>query len=207
MNKFDEAVEVNAVRGVAHNDEHASEKDSENAALLHETLARTGKSTSAFKTISEVAEELAVQQHVLRFWETKFSQVRPLKRGGGRRYYRPEDVQLLHAIHNLLYTEGYTIKGVQKLLRDMGKKKVLDGVEVVSAKVAGTPKKEPEITAIAAQTSVQLLPQTKLFVSQEAESTPPVKLNRNALTASQKETLDGLLSELKEIRDLIKEKE
>ena len=77
-----------------------------------------GKSAAAFRTISEVANELDVPQHVLRFWETKFSQVRPLKRGGGRRYYRPEDVDQLRHIRDLLYTEGYTIKGVQRLLRD-----------------------------------------------------------------------------------------
>jgi DNA-binding transcriptional MerR regulator len=79
---------------------------------------RLEKSASAFRTISEVAEELDVPQHVLRFWETKFPQVRPLKRGGGRRYYRPEDVDLLRAIRSLLYQEGYTIKGVQKLMRE-----------------------------------------------------------------------------------------
>ena len=77
-----------------------------------------GKSADAFRTISEVSEELDVPQHVLRFWETKFSQVRPLKRGGGRRYYRPSDIELLRRIRDLLYREGYTIKGVQKLLRE-----------------------------------------------------------------------------------------
>jgi DNA-binding transcriptional MerR regulator len=77
-----------------------------------------GKSAAAFRTISEVAQELDVPQHVLRFWESKFTHVRPLKRGGGRRYYRPEDVDLLRRIRALLYTEGYTIKGVQRLLRD-----------------------------------------------------------------------------------------
>lgn len=79
-----------------------------------------GKSAGAFRTISEVADDLDVPQHVLRFWETKFSQVRPLKRGGGRRYYRPEDVELLRHIRDLLYTDGYTIKGVQRLLRESG---------------------------------------------------------------------------------------
>ena len=74
------------------------------------------KSAGAFRTISEVATELGVEQHVLRFWETKFTQIKPLKRGGGRRYYRPEDTDLLKSIHHLLYNEGYTIKGVQKLL-------------------------------------------------------------------------------------------
>lgn len=81
-------------------------------------VRRNGKSEAAFRTISEVADELDVPQHVLRFWEGKFPQVRPLKRGGGRRYYRPDDVALLRRIRDLLYSEGYTIKGVQKLLKD-----------------------------------------------------------------------------------------
>lgn len=86
-------------------------------------VSRRGtKSASAFRTISEVANELEVPQHVLRFWESKFSQVRPLKRGGGRRYYRPEDVELLRRIRALLYDDGYTIKGVQKLLRENGRR-------------------------------------------------------------------------------------
>jgi DNA-binding transcriptional MerR regulator len=81
--------------------------------------ARQGvKSAAAFRTISEVSTDLDVPQHVLRFWESKFTPVRPLKRGGGRRYYRPEDVDLLRRIRNLLYTDGYTIKGVQRLLRE-----------------------------------------------------------------------------------------
>ncbi|OYD85437.1 MerR family transcriptional regulator [Azospirillum brasilense] len=78
----------------------------------------TTKSATAFRTISEVSSDLDVPQHVLRFWEGKFPQLRPLKRGGGRRYYRPEDVDLLRQIQNLLYGEGYTIKGVQRLLKD-----------------------------------------------------------------------------------------
>lgn len=81
---------------------------------------RPRKTADAFRTISEVADELHVPQHVLRFWETKFPQVRPLKRGGGRRYYRPEDVLLLRRVADLLYTHGYTIKGVQRLLREGG---------------------------------------------------------------------------------------
>ena len=78
------------------------------------------KAPDAFRTISEVAEDLDLPQHVLRFWETRFSQIKPLKRGGGRRYYRPEDVELLRRIRQLLYRDGYTIKGVQRLLRDRG---------------------------------------------------------------------------------------
>ena len=84
---------------------------------------KSKKSPGAFRTISEVGEDLDLPTHVLRFWETKFSQVHPLKRGGGRRYYRPEDVQLLSHIRSLLYDEGYTIKGVQKLMREGNLKK------------------------------------------------------------------------------------
>ncbi len=80
------------------------------------------KSPEAFRTISEVASDLDVPQHVLRFWETKFNQIKPMKRGGGRRYYRPEDVDLLRRIRSLLYNDGYTIKGVQKVLRENGGK-------------------------------------------------------------------------------------
>jgi DNA-binding transcriptional MerR regulator len=78
------------------------------------------KSPEAFRTISEVADDLDLPQHVLRFWETRFAQIKPLKRGGGRRYYRPDDIDLLRGIRRLLYGEGYTIKGVQRILRDQG---------------------------------------------------------------------------------------
>ncbi len=83
------------------------------------------KSPDAFRTISEVAEDLDLPQHVLRFWETRFSQIKPMKRGGGRRYYRPDDVDLLKGIRKLLYDQGYTIKGVQKLLKQNGVKFVI----------------------------------------------------------------------------------
>jgi DNA-binding transcriptional MerR regulator len=86
--------------------------------MVDGAVRRLEKSAAAFRTISEVAEELDVPQHVLRFWESKFPQVKPLKRGGGRRYYRPEDVVLLRRIRQCLYQEGYTIKGVQRLLRE-----------------------------------------------------------------------------------------
>jgi DNA-binding transcriptional MerR regulator len=98
-----------------------------------DSARRRGKSASAFRTISEVAGELDVPQHVLRFWETKFPQVRPLKRGGGRRYYRPEDIELLRRIRELLYTEGYTIKGVQRLMRENGVRAVINGPEAEAA--------------------------------------------------------------------------
>ena len=84
------------------------------------------KAPDAFRTISEVADELDVPQHVLRFWETRFGQIKPMKRGGGRRYYRPDDVDLLRGIRHLLYGEGYTIRGVQRILKD-------DGIKAVQA--------------------------------------------------------------------------
>ena len=106
---------------------------------------RVEKSAQAFRTISEVATELDVPQHVLRFWESKFTQVRPLKRGGGRRYYRPEDIDLLRRIRSLLYDDGYTIKGVQRLLKegrgrlpaqraDLAAESALESLRIVSAR-------------------------------------------------------------------------
>jgi DNA-binding transcriptional MerR regulator len=96
------------------------------------------KAATAFRTISEVAEELQVPQHVLRFWETRFSAVRPIKRGGNRRYYRPEDLHLLKVINHLLYTEGYTIRGVQKLLREQGPRQLISHhVNPAQSPVAG----------------------------------------------------------------------
>lgn len=95
----------------------------------------TDKSPDAYRTISEVAEDLDLPQHVLRFWETRFSQIRPLKRGGGRRYYRPDDVELLKGIRYLLYSEGYTIKGVQRILKEQGPR----AVQVIVQGAAGEP--------------------------------------------------------------------
>ena len=83
------------------------------------------KGPDAFRTISEVAGELSLPQHVLRFWETRFTQIKPLKRGGGRRYYRPDDVELLRGIRHLLYGEGYTIRGVQRILKEQGARFVI----------------------------------------------------------------------------------
>ncbi len=102
-------------------------------------LRRPGKSADAFRTISEVAGDLDVPQHVLRFWETRFAQIKPLKRAGGRRYYRPEDIDLLRKIRELLYKHGYTIKGVQRLLRDQG----LDELPVPPQVVAPAPAAAP----------------------------------------------------------------
>jgi len=110
-------------------DSHTSVRQS---VISRATVAsRSKKSKDAFRTISEVSKTLGVQQHVLRFWETKFSAIKPVKRGGGRRYYRPEDVALLQSIHDLLYVEGYTIKGVQKLIKENGKASLITVKPVV----------------------------------------------------------------------------
>ena len=111
------------------------------------------KSASAFRTISEVANELSVPQHVLRFWESKFNQIKPMKRGGGRRYYRPEDIGLLRSIRDLLYHDGYSIKGVQRLLREGGAKSLLDDRELASASSA--PAKAAPGASSAASADVQ----------------------------------------------------
>jgi len=103
---------------------------------------KSPKSATAFRTISEVATELDLPQHVLRFWETKFNAIKPMKRGGGRRYYRPGDVVLLKRIRGLLYDDGYTIKGVQKLLREGGGKTGLPAAEVKAAEARQSPSSE-----------------------------------------------------------------
>lgn len=109
---------------------------------------RAQKSEQAFRTISEVSELLDTPAHVLRFWESKFSQVKPMKRGGGRRYYRPEDVSLLRGIRELLYVDGLTIKGVQKVLREQGQKHVANLVDTPDAVDTPAPKEAaPEASA------------------------------------------------------------
>jgi DNA-binding transcriptional MerR regulator len=111
------------------------------------------KGPEAFRTISEVAEEMDLPQHVLRFWETRFPQIKPLKRGGGRRYYRPDDVDLLRAVKQLLYGEGYTIKGVQKLMREQGAASVargLSGREAAATTKAANAFETPAATSPAA---------------------------------------------------------
>jgi DNA-binding transcriptional MerR regulator len=88
------------------------------------------KSAEAFRTISEAADELGVAQHVLRFWESKFTFIKPMKRAGGRRFYRPADIALLATVRRLLHEEGYTIKGVQKLYRETGFRQISEGADV-----------------------------------------------------------------------------
>ncbi len=109
------------------------------------------KAPEAFRTISEVANELNVPKHVLRFWEAKFAQLKPMKRGGGRRYYRPEDVALLRGIRFLLYDDGYTIRGVQKILREQGPRFVMEQRPPVEEDKKTTVTIEREIPDVAAE--------------------------------------------------------
>lgn len=115
-------------------------------ALAHR---RGAKSADAFRTISEVAGDLEVPQHVLRFWETRFVQIKPLKRAGGRRYYRPEDIELLRRIRELLYKHGYTIKGVQRLLKDNGLIEVPTSAAPAMAPAVAVPKSMPPPVPVA----------------------------------------------------------
>jgi DNA-binding transcriptional MerR regulator len=132
------------------------------------------KSPDAFRTISEVAEDLDLPQHVLRFWETRFTQIKPMKRGGGRRYYRPDDIELLKGIRTLLYDQGYTIKGVQKLLKQNGNKFVIaigsgdmDAVEALSASMAEEKPATPALRPAASEEDQLVgkarLPSTRRF--------------------------------------------
>ncbi len=151
------------------------------------------KSESAFRTISEVAEELGVQQHVLRFWETKFSQIKPMKRGGGRRYYRPEDVAVVKKIHSLLYVEGYTIKGVQKLLKGTSKSQVMAEQKTpVQAAVA-----EPKT-----QAHGQNLPQIKVQ-EQPAAAVAEQKNDESEQIMVLKSVLDELLEMREQVKQLL----
>ena len=141
------------------------------------------KSPSAFRTISEVATDLSVPQHVLRFWESKFQQIKPLKRGGGRRYYRPEDVQLIGSIKDLLYNQGFTIRGVQKLLKENGR--------FPSAR------------------SMVPDPQVPVSITATMPSSAPAAANAQqaprSLSPEKKREIENVLVELKALRELLKQ--
>jgi DNA-binding transcriptional MerR regulator len=125
------------------------------------------KAPDAFRTISEVAEDLDVPQHVLRFWESRFAQIKPMKRGGGRRYYRPEDVALLRGIRHLLYGQGYTIRGVQRILREQG----VRFVQTVWEEGADQP--PPDEEAVAAEAPAEEETGTSRGVLGRLRSSPP----------------------------------
>jgi len=136
------------------------------------------KSPTAFRTISEVANDLSVPQHVLRFWESKFQQIRPLKRGGGRRYYRPEDVQLIGSIKDLLYNQGLTIRGVQKLLKENGR-----------FPSARSMVPDPQVPS-------------SISASLHAPSGAPAPAPRS-LSPEKRREIENVLSELKALRELL----
>jgi DNA-binding transcriptional MerR regulator len=167
------------------------------AAMIETEGRRARKSEAAFRTISEVSSDLDVPQHVLRFWETKFPQVRPLKRGGGRRYYRPEDVILLRRVRDLLYREGYTIKGVQRLLRDTARESLRDG----PPRDAPREQREPE-HAIERRAEPRLTPQ--VIPDEPKAEAPASAAAEAALSPALKAELSALLDELIAVREILK---
>lgn len=154
------------------------------------------KAPTAFRTISEVATNLEVPQHVLRFWESKFQQVRPLKRGGGRRYYRPEDVDLLSNIKELLYNQGLTIRGVQKLLRETGR----GGIVRPSAQAVAAAR-EADVVALEADDmsaeKATLAPPSVMTIVAQPETA--------LLSMAARREVESLLGELKAMRDLLRQ--
>lgn len=150
------------------------------------------KSADAFRTISEAADELDLPQHVLRFWETRFSQIKPLKRGGGRRYYRPEDVQLLSGIRHLLYDHGYTIKGVQRILKEKGVK-----VVVAATQGAPLPTVEGGLNAADSAAAPEMAPDMGQSLAQSQALGEPVNVPQNSkLSSLQVRKLNVVLGEL-----------
>jgi DNA-binding transcriptional MerR regulator len=148
---------------------------------------RPKKAPNAFRTISEVADELHIPQHVLRFWETKFPQVKPLKRGGGRRYYRPDDIALLRRISDLLYIQGYTIKGVQRLLREGGGK--------LSDDIPPAPADEQVAAEVERAATVPLEPELPMPGLAPAASPQAARINVRPKIDPEAERLRALLTE------------
>ena len=180
------------------------------------------KSPEAFRTISEVAEDLDLPQHVLRFWETRFNQIRPMKRGGGRRYYRPEDVELLRGVRRLLYGEGFTIRGVQRLLKDKGVAFVVAaGQPGAINTLAPAPEDEGEATPTArherreppmanvkaaepSTTPGELEPEPAPMAA-VAPPPPPVTVIRLALGEERRRRMEGALADLLEAKRLLEQ--
>ena len=175
------------------------------------------KSPDAFRTISEVADDLQLPQHVLRFWETRFTQIRPMKRGGGRRYYRPQDVELIKGIRHMLYDQGYTIKGVQKLLRDNGNQfLVAIGSGNISAVEAIAQRKQAEPASPSAQQSAQrslddetlvgepkVRPNRRFFGLGKAEDDGPLAPDAAKLSRDNRALLQEALFDLLECKRLL----
>ncbi len=171
------------------------------------------KSPDAFRTISEVAEELDLPQHVLRFWETRFSQIKPMKRGGGRRYYRPQDVDLIRGIRTMLYDQGYTIKGVQKLLRENGNQfLVAIGAGDMAAVEAITQRKQAEAAQAQQSAGVddemlvgepRIRPGRRFFGLAKQDEDGPVQPGENKLSRDNRALLQETLFDLLECKRLL----
>ena len=195
-----------------------------------EAFAYPHKSAEAFRTISEVALELDVPQHVLRFWESRFAQIKPVKRAGGRRYYRPEDIDLLKGIRALLYSDGFTIKGVQKVLKERGYRHVADvgrgdsmlapAPQVIEKivyveKAAPAPSRKPRPTHLRAVSVMSLpffdMPEPapvvaaqvleKAFVEEPVVEPVAEMMELPAEDFSERERLEELLDELAGLKD------
>lgn len=175
------------------------------------------KSPDAFRTISEVAEDLDLPQHVLRFWETRFTQIKPMKRGGGRRYYRPQDVDLIKGIRHLLYDQGYTIKGVQKLLRENGNQFIAAvGTGDMAAVAAIAARKQEVAQAAAASTAPRggvddemlvgepkVKPSRRFFGLGKADDDGPVAPGQSRLSKDNRALLQEALFDLLECKRLL----
>lgn len=155
--------------------------------MSDERGTRSTKSPDAFRTISEVSDELDLPQHVLRFWETKFSQIQPLKRRGGRRYYRPDDLDLLRGIQDLLHVQGYTIKGVQKLIKESGVKAL-----VTRAQSFDGDARPASANALSPDTN-------------PGASTPKREQAATGLERAQREEIGGVIDDLKQLRDTLRQ--
>jgi DNA-binding transcriptional MerR regulator len=152
------------------------------------------KAPDAFRTISEAAEDLGLEQHVLRFWETRFAQIKPLKRGGGRRYYRPDDVEFLRGLKHLLHDERYTIKGVQKIIKDQGVKAVITaGRDPSSVAAPGAAEVAP----------VRQKPSMPEIARPRPAFTPPPQAFEVSANASIRERLEAALAELLAARQVL----
>ncbi|WP_127523960.1 MerR family transcriptional regulator [Mesorhizobium sp. Z1-4] len=173
------------------------------------------KSPDAFRTISEVADDLDLPQHVLRFWETRFSQIKPMKRGGGRRYYRPQDVELIKGIRFMLYDQGYTIKGVQKLLKDNGIQFVIAiGAGDLAAVEAIAQRKQAETEAALKMAGARpddgmlvgepkAKPSRRFFGMGKGEEDGPVQPGEGKLTRDNRALLQEALFDLLECKRLL----
>jgi DNA-binding transcriptional MerR regulator len=172
------------------------------------------KSPDAFRTISEVAEDLDLPQHVLRFWETRFTQIKPMKRGGGRRYYRPQDVELIKGIRHMLYDQGYTIKGVQKLLRENGNQFLIAigngdvaAVEAIAqrkqAEAASGAGAQPRLDEEMLVGEPKAKPNRRFFGMGKSEDEGPVQADSGKLSRDNRALLQEALFDLLECKRLL----